>query len=95
MGVGTPDESCSEVCCVHCDLACLQVADLKDVISGDLAILDGIHRLPPETISVLSPLLHDSMLSLPNGWQLMRQDRFESLMEVHFMPIFLATIILY
>ena len=52
---------------------------LKTAVSGGLAVLDGVHRLSRETLSSLAPLLHDGMVSLPQGGQLMSSARFDQL----------------
>ncbi|EKX41778.1 hypothetical protein GUITHDRAFT_112197 [Guillardia theta CCMP2712] len=54
---------------------------LQAAQQGEMAILDGVHRIPPETLAVLEPLMQDRMISLPNGWQLLRSDRWEAIME--------------
>ena len=48
-------------------------------IDGGLVVLDGIHRLPPDTLSIIAPLLHDKVLMLPNGKQLMQHERFDAI----------------
>jgi MoxR-like ATPase len=48
--------------------------------SGGMVVLDGIQRLTPGVLSILAPLLHDATLTLPNGQQLMRHDRFDAVM---------------
>lgn len=54
---------------------------LKAAVSGGLVVLDGVHRLSRETLSALAPLVHDGMLSLPQGGQVMTARRFGQLVE--------------
>ena len=46
-------------------------------------ILDGIHRLPPDSLSIIAPLVHDSLLTLPNGKQLMHHTRYDAIKAEH------------
>jgi len=48
--------------------------------SGGMVVLDGIQRLAPDVLSIMAPLLQDATLTLPNGKQLMRHDRFDAIM---------------
>ncbi|XP_046853254.1 von Willebrand factor A domain-containing protein 8-like isoform X2 [Xenia sp. Carnegie-2017] len=50
-------------------------------IKGHLAVLDGIHRINPGTLSVLQRLLIDREISLYDGTHLLRKDRYEILKE--------------
>ncbi|XP_028405498.1 LOW QUALITY PROTEIN: von Willebrand factor A domain-containing protein 8-like [Dendronephthya gigantea] len=46
---------------------------------GHLAVLDGIHRTNPGTLAVLQRLVGDREISLYDGSQLLRSDRYELL----------------
>jgi midasin (ATPase involved in ribosome maturation) len=52
-------------------------------VTGGLALLDGLDRLPPSTLAVLRPLIEDRELTLFDGTRLMRWDRYQKLRETH------------
>ena len=53
---------------------------VKAAMSGDLLILDNIHRLPPGTLAAtLGRLLTDRELQLPDGRRLLPQARYDAL----------------
>lgn len=51
--------------------------------SGALAVVDGVHRADPSTISVLQRLAHDRELVLNDGTQLLSATRFNMVKELH------------
>eukprot|EP00117_Sycon_ciliatum_P049088 scpid7831/ scgid4687/ Uncharacterized protein KIAA0564 homolog len=50
-------------------------------LHGNLAVLDGLHRINAGTLAVLQRLLHDRELNLYDGTKLLRHDRYEHLKE--------------
>jgi hypothetical protein len=48
-------------------------------VSGRLALVDGIHRLSPGTVSVLLRLLVDRELDLFDGTRFVKPDRYEAM----------------
>ncbi|XP_044761445.1 von Willebrand factor A domain-containing protein 8 [Coccinella septempunctata] len=50
-------------------------------LEGKIAILDGIHRIHPSTLSVLHRLVHDRELQLHDGKRLMSYDRYSFLRD--------------
>ncbi|XP_061677938.1 von Willebrand factor A domain-containing protein 8 isoform X2 [Syngnathoides biaculeatus] len=52
-------------------------------VDGKLLLLDGVHRVNPGTLAVLSRLLHDRELDLYDGARLLRWDRYQALKEEH------------
>uniref|UniRef100_A0A1B6BXM8 VWFA domain-containing protein n=1 Tax=Clastoptera arizonana TaxID=38151 RepID=A0A1B6BXM8_9HEMI len=48
-------------------------------LNGNLAVLDGLHRLHPSTTAVLQRLIHDRELQLYDGHRLIRHDRYDDL----------------
>lgn len=52
---------------------------VKAAINGNIAVLDGIHRLASGTLTVLATLLQDREVSLYDGSRLVRPDTFEFL----------------
>lgn len=47
-------------------------------LNGNLAVLDGVHRINHGSFSVLHRLIHDRELQLYDGTRLLRQDRYEA-----------------
>jgi len=57
---------------------------VEAAVHGELAVLDGVHRLPPGTLySTLGPLLTDREATLPDGSRLISPRRWSALLEVH------------
>ncbi|KAF7279849.1 hypothetical protein GWI33_006657 [Rhynchophorus ferrugineus] len=54
---------------------------VKAAISGKIAVLDGIHRIHPSTLSVLHRLVHDRELQLYDGKRLISSERYKFLIE--------------
>ena len=54
---------------------------VRAAVRGELALLDGIHRVAPDVIAMLQRLLHDRDLELFDGTRLLRHDRFAVLLE--------------
>ncbi|CAG9772643.1 unnamed protein product [Ceutorhynchus assimilis] len=54
---------------------------VKAALEGKMAILDGINRIHPSTLSVLHRLVHDRELQLYDGKRLVSQDRYNFLIE--------------
>ncbi|XP_030747712.1 von Willebrand factor A domain-containing protein 8 [Sitophilus oryzae] len=54
---------------------------VKAALSGKIAVLDGIHRIHPSTLSVLHRLVHDRELQLYDGKRLISADRYKFLIE--------------
>ncbi|KNC84900.1 hypothetical protein SARC_02908 [Sphaeroforma arctica JP610] len=50
-------------------------------LSGQLAVLDGLHRLPFDTLVVLHRLIYDRELQLFDGVRLVSQNRYRTLKE--------------
>lgn len=50
-------------------------------LEGSLAVLDGVHRINQGSFGVLHRLIHDRELQLFDGTRLLRQDRFEEIVE--------------
>lgn len=50
-------------------------------LSGDVIVLDGIHRLRDDTLMSLRRLIQDRELDLADGTKLMRHDKYDALME--------------
>lgn len=50
---------------------------LQGAINGNVVILDGIHRLESDTLSVLQSLLTHREIDLADGRRLLRHDRFD------------------
>lgn len=50
-------------------------------IDGKIAILDGIHRIHPSTLSVLHRLVHDRELQLHDGKRLIIAQKYDSLKQ--------------
>ncbi|XP_070538007.1 von Willebrand factor A domain-containing protein 8-like [Ptychodera flava] len=46
---------------------------------GNLAVLDGIHRINPGTLAALQRLIHDREFNLFDGTRLVRHDRYDEL----------------
>ena len=51
------------------------------IVEGRLAILDGIHRLPFGTLSVLARLIEDREITLFGGTRLIRKDRYDMIVN--------------
>ncbi|GBP05227.1 von Willebrand factor A domain-containing protein 8 [Eumeta japonica] len=49
-------------------------------LKGNLAVLDGLHRIHPSTLAVLHRLVHDRELQLHDGTRLLRHDRYDDLL---------------
>ncbi|XP_063429829.1 von Willebrand factor A domain-containing protein 8-like [Mytilus trossulus] len=54
---------------------------LTAAIEGNLAVLDGVHRINQGSFGVLHRLIHDRELQLFDGTRLLRQDRFSEIKE--------------
>lgn len=52
-------------------------------LTGGIAILDGLERVPPATLQVLRRLIEDREVTLFDGTRLVRHDRFLRLLERH------------
>ncbi|XP_074649479.1 von Willebrand factor A domain-containing protein 8-like isoform X2 [Tubulanus polymorphus] len=50
-------------------------------IEGRIAVLDGLHRINPGTLSVLNRLIHDRELTLFDGTRLTSHDRYEKIKQ--------------
>ena len=50
-------------------------------LSGDVIVLDGIHRLRDDTLMSLRRLIQDRELDLADGTKLMRHDKYDALIE--------------
>ncbi|XP_064638932.1 von Willebrand factor A domain-containing protein 8-like [Lineus longissimus] len=50
-------------------------------LDGSLAVLDGVHRINPGTFAVLHRLVHDRELSLFDGSQLLRKDKYDTIKQ--------------
>jgi hypothetical protein len=48
-------------------------------LNGSLAVLDGVHRINAGTFTVLHRLVHDRELSLFDGSQLLRKDKYDAI----------------
>ncbi|KAF5289201.1 hypothetical protein FQR65_LT00087 [Abscondita terminalis] len=48
-------------------------------IDGRIAVLDGIHRIHPSTVSVLHRLVHDRELQLHDGRRMISSEKFDAL----------------
>lgn len=49
--------------------------------TGNIAILDGIHRIHNSTISILHRLVHDRELQLFDGNRLLRHDKYDEMLR--------------
>ncbi len=54
---------------------------VEAAINGDLAVLDGIHRLKDDTIMSLRRLIQDRDLELLDGTKLLAHDKYDLLMD--------------
>ncbi|XP_023930017.1 von Willebrand factor A domain-containing protein 8 [Lingula anatina] len=54
---------------------------VEAALGGQLAVLDGVHRINPGTFAVLHRLVHDRELSLFDGTRLLRQDRYDQVKQ--------------
>ena len=52
-------------------------------LNGSLAVLDGVHRLDPSTLSVLQRLAQDREAVLHDGTRLVGRERFDSIAATH------------
>ncbi|KRT81117.1 AAA protein [Oryctes borbonicus] len=52
---------------------------IQAALEGKIAILDGIHRIHPSTLSVLHRLVHDRELQLHDGKRLLSQERYQQM----------------
>ncbi|PNF24076.1 hypothetical protein B7P43_G04705 [Cryptotermes secundus] len=52
-------------------------------LEGKMAVLDGIHRIHPSTLSTIYRLVHDRELQLHDGRRLVRCDRFDEYKTRH------------
>lgn len=50
-------------------------------LEGKIAVLDGLHRIHPSTLSVLHRLVKDRELQLHDGKRLIRSDRYDAIKE--------------
>lgn len=50
-------------------------------LEGKIAIIDGLHRIHPSTLSVLHRLVTDRELQLHDGKRLIRSDRYDTIKE--------------
>ncbi|KAJ6647144.1 von Willebrand factor A domain-containing protein 8 [Pseudolycoriella hygida] len=53
---------------------------LRAAKNGNIAVLDGIHRIHNSTISILHRLIHDREVQLYDGTRLLRHDRYDQLL---------------
>ena len=51
---------------------------IRAAVLGELAILDGTHRTPPDVLANLDRLAHDRDIELFDGSRLMRWDRYDA-----------------
>jgi MoxR-like ATPase len=56
---------------------------VRACVLGEVAILDGTHRTPPDVLAVLQRLMHDRDLELFDGSRLLRADRYDTLAAAH------------
>lgn len=56
---------------------------IRAALDGKLAILDGIDRVHPSTLSVIHSLVHDRDVQLYDGKRLVRHDRYEEIKKLH------------
>jgi MoxR-like ATPase len=56
---------------------------LNGALNGEIVILDGIHRLEPDTLAVLHSLLTHREIDLADGRRLLRHDRFDNVQKLH------------
>ena len=54
---------------------------VEAALRGSIAVLDGIHRLEPGALATLNELCHDRNLTLHDGTQLLRHDRFDAVAQ--------------
>lgn len=54
---------------------------IEAALKGRLAVLDGIERLSGDTLAVLSRLVHDRDIDLPDGSRLLHHLRYDALAE--------------
>lgn len=50
-------------------------------MTGKLAVLEGIDRVHPSTLAILHRLVQDRELQLFDGRRLLRDDRYQTVME--------------
>ncbi|XP_029645766.1 von Willebrand factor A domain-containing protein 8 [Octopus sinensis] len=50
-------------------------------LQGNLAVLDGVHRINPGSFSVIQRLIHDRELQLYDGTRLLHADRYNQIKE--------------
>eukprot|EP00057_Strongylocentrotus_purpuratus_P027672 XP_011682146.1 PREDICTED: von Willebrand factor A domain-containing protein 8 [Strongylocentrotus purpuratus] len=54
---------------------------VKAALEGSIALLDGLHRVNPSTLTVLHRLVHDREVTLFDGTRLLRHDRYEQVKQ--------------
>ncbi|CAK8678183.1 unnamed protein product [Clavelina lepadiformis] len=52
---------------------------IQVALEGGLAVLDGLNRVNPGTLSILQRLVHDREVTLHDGTRLLRHDKFDSM----------------
>ncbi|KAF6208189.1 hypothetical protein GE061_016641 [Apolygus lucorum] len=55
---------------------------INAALEGKMAVLDGLHRVHPSTVSILHRLVHDREIQLHDGTRLIRKDRYDKLAQV-------------
>lgn len=53
---------------------------VQAALDGSFVVLDGVNRLSTDSLSVLSSLIRDRELHLPDGRRLIRHDRYDALL---------------
>lgn len=59
---------------------------INAALEGKIAVLDGIHRIHPSTLSVLHRLVHDREIQLHDGKRLISSERYETLIKDDITP---------
>ncbi|XP_017778440.1 PREDICTED: von Willebrand factor A domain-containing protein 8 [Nicrophorus vespilloides] len=54
---------------------------INAALEGKIAVLDGLHRIHPSTLSVLHRLVHDREIQLHDGKRMVNNERYEMLMK--------------
>uniref|UniRef100_F6QXZ7 von Willebrand factor A domain-containing protein 8 n=1 Tax=Ciona intestinalis TaxID=7719 RepID=F6QXZ7_CIOIN len=54
---------------------------IEAAMEGGMAVLDGLNRVNPGTLSILQRLVHDREVTLHDGTRLIRHDKFDGMKE--------------
>uniref|UniRef100_H2YJD6 von Willebrand factor A domain-containing protein 8 n=1 Tax=Ciona savignyi TaxID=51511 RepID=H2YJD6_CIOSA len=54
---------------------------IEAALEGGMAVLDGLNRVNPGTLSILQRLVHDREVTLHDGTRLLRHDKFDGMKE--------------